>query len=179
MAEILIRRAIPDDAAAIGELRVAGWETQYRDRVDDDWLDEAIARQLSREQNKVRSKYIQQSLDEDAETNLWLIAEDGDDESVGYLEGRLIEDKTEKDITILYVAEHRRGEGIGSQLLGEFLDQWYPGWPCTSLKVAVCNRRAQGFYERHGFKVNGDPQMLGGLAVLKMYLDKEEMEYEV
>ena len=71
--------------------------------------------------------------------------------------GRLIVDRRAGDIRIVDItlAPHARGAGIGSQLLGDLIEEARSTGCIVSIHVEVHNRAAE-LYARHGFVVAAD-----------------------
>jgi ribosomal protein S18 acetylase RimI-like enzyme len=146
-----IRRARPDDAAAIAALRVRAWRAAYRGILPDASLDA-----LDAEADAPRWRgYLEAAAPDD---RLWL-AVDGD-ELVGYARtGASADDDVDlgtAEVHGLYVAPELIGSGVGRTLLAHALDDLAArGHEAVVLWHFVGNERAARFYERAGLRPDG------------------------
>ncbi len=136
----VIRKAVPTDALNISSLAACVWVDTY---AADGVFDKL-------------SKYVHEELSEDKihgvirDKTVYVCCEG--DRLLGYVvigpeQGGRIEIET------LYVLPRFQGKGIGKMLLGHVLEsQSRTYW----LSVWELNRKALGFYEKHGFKETGE-----------------------
>lgn len=99
----------------------------------------------------------------DAEETLFIVAEN--DGVSGYVQGQVIAgDQVIGDIHWLHVRPDERGEGVGSQLLGEALDRMEKeGVAVVRGRVLSANQDGVAFYEDHGFEeASSDSVDIGG-----------------
>jgi GNAT superfamily N-acetyltransferase len=172
---VLIRRALPADAAAITRVRIASWKTTYAGLVQADFLDSkqpddpiAIARMAAR-------------LAPDAPTRGYAAELDG--EVVGFItagperdhpRARPVRelDTRRAEIFAIYLRAERQGAGIGTRLL-DAAGGWLRGSGCTEavLWVLDTNAPARRFYERRGLRETGRHQDvdLGGVVHEREY----------
>ena len=142
MAENEIRRAVPDDARAIAEVQVRGWQDAYRHLIPAERLD---------------------ALDPAARADRWreIVAAETEVTWVAVLANRVVGWATTSDRTLdehprdlelngLYVLSDVYGAGVGQDLL----DSAIGGRPAV-LWTASDNPRAQSFYRKNGFTPDG------------------------
>lgn len=145
-----------DDARAIAEIHVGGWQSAYRDLLPARYLDsldpgEVGPRWLQRVQTQAQLR--------PSACDLWVIEEkhrvagftlvgpcrDGDD-TAGFA----------GEVLMLYVHPDRVGEGLGSKLLARAFDVLAErGYYWVVVWVLEGNHRAQRFYRRMGLRPDG------------------------
>lgn len=141
MSDVVIRTASLTDAFVVEDLRVSGWKTAYRGLLADAFLD---------------------SLEVDADMRATTMARGDATELLAVSDGTPVgmatfgpcrdDDRSgEQELYAIYVREP--GRGIGGRLLEAC-------GPVTSLWVLQGNAPAIGFYERHGFALDGSTQDL-------------------
>jgi ribosomal protein S18 acetylase RimI-like enzyme len=146
-----IREATSEDAAAIADVRVRGWQAAYRGQLDDELLDAMSA---------------------DADTERWrahlsapppgwhgFVAE-RDDDVVGFVTCGPSRDTGAEDaageIYAIYVRPEDVGTGVGRTLLGRAMDALAAdGWEEVTLWVLETNTPAHRFYRTAGFEPDG------------------------
>ncbi|WP_324649809.1 GNAT family N-acetyltransferase [Georgenia sp. H159] len=154
-----IRAAHPGDADALAAAHVRAWRETYADevptRVYDRMEEEGPTRWRAR-------------LDDPRDSITWV----GVERETGALAGFATARATGADavrplfLASLYVLRHWHGQGLGRALLEHAV-----GDAPAFLWVAEGNERAQRFYERNGFALDGERQVdprWGGIADLRM-----------
>jgi GNAT superfamily N-acetyltransferase len=150
--EVVIRRAGPADAEAIGEISGRGWAAAYEDLLPAD--------HLARRASSPLSEDWRHYLDAVPGGDVILVAELAD-RVVGFIRFGSAADQPSEAFDVaeifgFYVAPERTGQGIGRELFGAALsrlrDRRCRGvvlWTFTG------NARAERFYGRAGFKLDG------------------------
>jgi GNAT superfamily N-acetyltransferase len=165
-----IRRAVPDDARAIAEIGVAGWQAAYRDTLPSDFL--AGLRVAPRE---IAWRARLESDDDDGAPS-W-VAEDHS-RVVGFLASGPPRDEdvapttgeraAVAEIYAIYVLPAKWRSGAGRALLRTAVDEWRRrGITQLVLWVLEENTRGRAFYEAMGWRPDGGRQTLdmGGTEV--------------
>jgi len=133
---VTLRRARPEEAAALGDIGFAAWEASAFA------LNDAGRADRSRLRGEFRSFGVDHSA-------TMLVAEaDGDPVGWGAREhgDQLISD--------LWVAPEAQGRGVGGLLLSALVEQVRgAGHPVAELETLAANVGAVRFYERHGFSI--------------------------
>ena len=147
--QLEIRRASPSDAALVSVLGAVTFFEAYFEQ--DDGGDLANYIQESFEINKIREEIENQN------ATFFIIFRDG--HPVGYAKLRTdsefegIKNETAVELQRIYVVERVFGRGVGERLLEYCLEfAGSKGFETLWLGVWEENRRAQRFYEKHGFK---------------------------
>ena len=146
-----IRRARPDDAAALGALKVRAWRAAYDGLLPAARLaalDPAVEADVWRERLEAQP----------TEERLWLAVDD--DEVVGYARTGPCEDVDATpdlgEVRGLYATPDRIGTGVGRALLEHAArDLAGRGFATLVLWRFVGNDRAAAFYERAGLVPDG------------------------
>jgi GNAT superfamily N-acetyltransferase len=145
-----IRRSTPDDIGAVARVRVEGWRSGYRGIMPDAVLDDLRADELA---ERWRRTWI------DADDAGTLVAE-ADGEVIGFVSvGAAEADETggpRGELRALYLLEDRWGTGLGRALFDagvEWLDRCHER---PILWVLTDNHRARRFYERQGWRPDGE-----------------------
>lgn len=157
---LTIRKMLPEDAEATGHVHYTSWLETYSGLVDSDFLSRT---------SPERSR--------DMTLRCWgrtLVAQ---------LEGEIVgfvcygtNQSGQPEIFGLYLLKKAQGLGIGRKLLDAAIQKFPPEGP-VYLWVLEGNRRAIGFYEHCGFRLNGIRQeiTLGTPnAELRMILERPE-----
>ncbi len=143
--EIVIRRAGPTDAEAIGLLVVRAWREGYKDLMPADFL-------------------ATMSANERAATMLRLMAQDDRTLCVASDETGLVgmvifgpsrEEEGSGEVVALNVDPRAWRRGVGSSLLRHSSDALRRDHPEALLWALVGNERARSFYEAHGWSRDG------------------------
>lgn len=156
-----IRPAEPSDAHAIALVQVAGWHASYRGLMPDTVLDAFTV--------PVRDVKWQQNLAEEIEgLRITVLVRDG--RVIAFASsGPSREEPGVGELWALYVAPDAWGTGAGRALLDDALQHLVTsGFETAILRVLAGNARAIRFYERAGFRRDGEPFEYGGLMSLRM-----------
>jgi ribosomal protein S18 acetylase RimI-like enzyme len=150
-ADLEIRPVTPDDAAAIADIRVRGWQTAYRGQLDDALLDELSA---DRDTERWRAHLS-------APPPGWhgFIAE-RHGIPLGFVTCGLSRDRgagpSVGEVYAIYVRPEDVGTGVGRALLGRAMGALAAdGLEDLTLWVLVTNHSAQRFYRTAGFEADG------------------------
>lgn len=162
---MIIRPALPTDAAEIARVHVASWRAAYRGLLPDSLLDRLSVTQRT----GVWETHLQQA---SART---LVAEgDGRLESGRSVNGRLVGfisyglnrdgdvDATQvAEIYAIYLDPATWRQGIGQALMQHAIDDLSAQeFTAVSLWFLTSNARARAFYEALGFKVDGGEKIV-------------------
>lgn len=156
-----IRPAEPSDAHAIALVQVAGWHASYRGLMPDAVLDAFTI--------PVRDAKWQQNLAEEIEgLRITVLVRDG--RLIAFASsGPSRKEPGVGELWALYVAPDAWGTGAGRALLDDALQHLATsGFATAILRVLAGNARAIRFYERAGFRRDGEPFEDGGLMSLRM-----------
>jgi ribosomal protein S18 acetylase RimI-like enzyme len=164
---IQIRPARLGDAAAIAAVHVESWRTAYPGMVPQRVLDG-----LSVER---RTVFWTALLADPGEARTWVAERDGG--IVAFAGTTIIKepDGPRPVLETIYVLAEARGEGIGRRLMETATaDLTERGFRSVTLWVLAANDRARRFYERHGWRSDGEKNLLDvdGTPV-------EEIRYEL
>lgn len=156
-----IRVAEPSDAHAIALVQVAGWHAAYRGLMPDAVLDAFTV--------SVRDAKWQQNLaEENKGLRITVLLRDG--RVVAFASsGPCREEPGVGELWALYAAPDAWGTGAGRALLDDALQHLAAnGYATATLRVLAGNARGVRFYERAGFRRDGEPFEDGGLMSLRM-----------
>jgi diamine N-acetyltransferase len=147
--KIKIRRAAAADAQLVSVLGTVTFYEAYFEQDDPHNLAEYIRESFAAE--KVRAEI------EDENTLFFIIFLDG--RAVGYAKMRTdsehecVNNETAVELQRIYIVERVFGKGVGERLLNHCLETAKSkGFETLWLGVWEENRRAQRFYEKHGFR---------------------------
>lgn len=164
-----IRRATPDDAAALARVHIDSWRGAYRGLVPDAYLDSLAY--------EGRTQRFRESLGADAEET-YLAERDGN--VLGFLtlggcRDTDIDAQTTGEIWGIYLAPECWRKGIGSLLCryGERILR-ARGYLAATLWVFGGNDSARRFYEAMGFRADGAAKMLNPGAPLEAVRYRKE-----
>ena len=166
-AGFLVRRASPDDARAIAEVVVTGWQTAYRGILPDEFLDSLRA--------DAREAAWREMLGRDADggTPAWVA--EGSGRVVGFVSSGPPRDedvpRSAAEIYAIYVLPQSWRQGLGRDLLETAVEHWQGnGAQTLVLWVFEANERARSFYEAMGWQPDGGRQelVLGGTAAFEV-----------
>lgn len=158
-ASVHIRSARLEDASAIAAAHVRAWRDTYRDEVP-----ERVYAEMDRE----GAGRWAQRLDDPQDSATWLAVEHDSGQVAGFAlaEATGPGDVRPLRLGALYVLSDWQGQGLGQALL-----EYAVGDAPAYLWVAEHNLRAQAFYQRNGFTLDGareaDPRW-GGIVDLRM-----------
>ena len=151
-----IRPAVRADARAIAEINVAGWRAAYRGLLPDGYLaaldvEERTARQLA---HFAAPSAFRRLVAEDGDTVTGFVIYGpyrAEQDSAGPV------DDTVGEILAIYVAPERWGAGTGQALMDAAVAD-LAGRGVTEIRLWVLagNERSRRFYERYGFRHDGE-----------------------
>ena len=142
----MVRRARPDDAAAIADLHVRTWQTAYEHVFG--------AERLATLDAEARRPRWEQIL-RDAEQSVLVAEQDGRVGGVATV-GASRDPDAEGEIWGIYAAPEAWGTGAGRELMRAGLDELRSrGHRDAILWVLEDNPRARRFYEREGWTLDG------------------------
>lgn len=150
--EIQVFRADGEDAEGVASVHAKAFEAAYRDQIP-----EAVAKVPELEQ---RIERWQELLEDDGDEAYTLVAEQRGS-TVGFLSLATPSHEADADdrtaeIGAFYVAPSRWGNGIGTALMTQALQELREGgWQTVTLWVLVGNEPARTFYARFGFEADG------------------------
>lgn len=146
-----IRRAIPDDAAAIAGVHVRAWQAAYRGLMPDAVLDglSVARRERTWRQLLTCHELTAVHLADDGTTVVGfcaVAAPSRDDDA----------DDVVAQVSAIYIEPRAWRTGVGRALLERALtDLRAGGWHSVTLWVLAANRPARDFYARFGFAPDG------------------------
>ncbi|HYD38702.1 MAG TPA: GNAT family N-acetyltransferase [Allosphingosinicella sp.] len=155
-ASVILRRAGPDDWAAVAAIHSASWRTAYRGIYPDSYLDEEATEERRRHWRSALAAM-------DPEIDAVFLAEAGG-EAVGFACVRIEAEAAGPLLDNLHVLPERKGEGIGRRLIREAARWLAAKRPEAALQLGVWkdNEAARSFYAH-----------LGGLEVEELILPTE------
>ncbi|MEO6114970.1 MAG: GNAT family N-acetyltransferase [Pseudolysinimonas sp.] len=138
-----IRRAVAEDAAGIARVHIQAWRETYTRMVEPGELDE-----LSEERRAERWRQIMEG-----GVQVWVAS--NADQVVGFASSSPGADDAPRPVSLeaIYLLADQHGSGAGQALLDAAL-----GDAPAYLFVAADNPRATRFYERNGFKFDGESE---------------------
>jgi L-amino acid N-acyltransferase YncA len=151
-----IRRAEPEDARAIVEVKVASWKVAYRGLIPDRFLDSMSAD--SRQINRWRERL------EEGIGQMWVCEESGGIIGFVYLGASQDEDAEQGEVGEVYAmylhpAEWRKGRG--TELMAQAIEALQQeGYGEATLWVLHNNERGKRFYEAMGFEADGGEKVV-------------------
>ncbi len=150
---VTIRAAAPDDAPALGEVMVAAWLSAHHGQMPDEAWRKRVAEWTPEVSARGWAQVLSEQSGRDVPIDVLLVAEDDEGRPVGLVYARAGDDASAStaEITALYVASGRRGEGCGSALLRTAATELIRlGYTRARLQVLSANLLARGFYEHLG-----------------------------
>lgn len=145
----------PDDAASVGRMQLTAWLQTYLNEdagIDETWIREQRGSGVTTEGITQWRKFIDE-VARRPERHFCRVVRSGA-VITGVLCGRRDESVT---LGPMYLLDEVQGQGIGGQLMGEFL-LWADGAP-IHLWVTEYNGRAIRFYGRYGFRLTGEREL--------------------
>jgi GNAT superfamily N-acetyltransferase len=140
-----IRRARPDDAAAVAEVHTRTWQAAYEHVFG--------AERLARIDEARRLSSWQRTL-AGGDAPVWVAVDDG--RVVGFaMIGDSREDEREGELYAIYVVPEAWGTEAGRALMGVASDALRKRYATAILWVLDDNPRARRFYEREGWAPDG------------------------
>ncbi len=148
MSRITVRPARLDDAEAIARVCADGWRDTYRELLEPERIEAAIAEYSTPER-------IRREIDPREGWDGWIVAvEDGVVVGAG---GGGLTGPGVGEVFVLYLDPARRGEGIGTLLLEAITDrQRAQGAREQWVSVQPDNTKGLPFYAARGFEVRGE-----------------------
>jgi GNAT superfamily N-acetyltransferase len=146
---MLIREAVPADAAAIAKVGVDTWRSAYRGIMPDERL-EALSYERATERNRQRLESAESG-------SFWLVADSGE-EVVGFaFAGPAGEEEAPGtgEVHAIYVLEAHQKRGIGRMLMEEATFRLLAAGMRSLVVWVLKEGPARGFYERLGGKLRG------------------------
>ena len=152
---MVVRAAIPEDAAVIARVHVESWQTTYVGIVPQSILDGLSV--------EPRTDMWARRLEDPGETRTWVGLLD--DRIVGFAgTGRPTDPELAAgtgEVESIYLVAPARGLGLGRLLLRTATaDLAERGYSSAILWVLTANARARRFYEAAGWRADGAAQML-------------------
>ena len=150
MTAILLRRAEPEDAAALGALHVACWREAYAGLLPDQLL-----RDLSVEARSTQWRTVLADRHQPADTSVFAAEDAGRLVGFGAC-GRQRDEALDKrgfdaEVGALYVLRSHQRRGVGRTLMGQMADDLLRrGRTAAFLWVLSGNVAGRAFYERLG-----------------------------
>ena len=147
---VTVRRAVPDDAAALGRLHVRAWQWAYDGMLPADYL-AGLADQTARREAMWRQ--IAELRDDQP---LWVAERDG--RVIGLCNTAPGRDQPPDTAELLsiYIDPDAVGTGVGAALMNEAVaDMRARGYKQAILWVLEANDRGRRFYEKGGWRFDG------------------------
>ena len=144
-----VRDARPSDAVGIATVHVRSWEAAYRGLIPDRILDETTVVR--------RTRGWLRRLDTDRDAGTFVAV--ADDRIVGFVDvGPDRDDPTLGEVYAIYVDPDAWDRGHGRDLMVAGLE-WLRahGFASARLRVLEGNARGRSFYERGGWRLDGEP----------------------
>ena len=139
----LIRRARPEDAAAVAEVHVRTWQAAYEHVFGADRL---ASMDVDR-----RTRQWEQWLADDA--RVWVADDDGRIAGFAWI-GDSRDTPGEGELFAIYVRPDDWGTGAGTALMEAARSALREAYPTSVLWVLADNPRARRFYEREGWQLD-------------------------
>lgn len=146
-----VRQATADDLGEVRQLLHDTWHATYDATMGVEAVNDITSRWHSVE------NLTRQLRDPDG---CFLVAENDNGIIVGHA-GAVRKSADEVGLTRLYVLPGQQGGGVGTDLLAAVI-RWAGQSATIELEVETSNTSAIGFYERHGFTIDGQPVLCGG-----------------
>lgn len=155
----IVRAARPEDAEAMADAHVRGWQATYRRLVPDATLD---GFSVERRAGFWRDTVAAEQAAADTPARTWVVEEAG--QVRGFAVTGPIRDRPEGlagagEVFAIYLAPEARGQGLGRALFGHAVhDLQVRGMTPVVVWVFEANPGARRFYEAAGFRVDGTRQ---------------------
>lgn len=156
---------LPEDAEQVTEMQAKAWEAVYGNL---ELFDAAATLQKA------------ECISRENPQNLLFAIHKGQNSGLLSLDPAGSPDPTAGHISLIYLGEGLRGQGIGVQLIGQAVSHYRKrGKTAVRLKVSPKNLQARRFYEKHGFRLDGQVSSRTGTLLLmrKGIIWDKEMEY--
>ena len=169
MTEPAVRLARPDDAGAIADAHVRGWQAAYRGLVPDAFLDGLSVERRATFWRDTITAETAAAAHTDAGT--WVIEEGS--QVRGFASSGPVRDQPDGlagagEVFAIYLAPEARGRGLGRTLFGHVVaDLRGRGFDPVVVWVFEANAGTRRFYEAAGFRPDGarQPVDLGGTSL--------------
>lgn len=151
------RQATLADVEPVRRMQADSWRATYVNEaagVSQAWVDDRTAGWLTPEALKTSREVIGKVLADDSQ--FYRVAE-RDGEIVGFVYASHQDDGT-IELNAIYTAPDTFGTGLGQQLIDQAIA--YADGAQMELKVASYNTRAIRFYEKNGFKIVPDSEVM-------------------
>ena len=160
---VVLRLALPADAAAIAGVHLQAWEHTYRGMLPDALLDTQTLAGRTRDWQH----WLAQA------DSSWVLLAETADMLAGFISGgpeRGAETNCQGEIYALYLCPEAQGQGLGRTLLSAGLHRLRAqGLHNILIWVAAANQRARGFYQHLGGVLCYDRQLsIRGLTVAEV-----------
>ena len=149
MAELLVRRAVPEDAPTLARVHVAGWSWTYRGVLPDGYLDAP--------ERRPRREAQWRGLLEDGQS-IFLASRGPDVLGLASVGTSRDEDASDEvgELSAIYLRDASlAGRGVGRALMDAALDALRARFREATLWVLDTNERARRFYARTGWRLDG------------------------
>ncbi|QHW32983.1 GNAT family N-acetyltransferase [Paenibacillus rhizovicinus] len=162
----VIRQALPADWFELGELQARSYHDAYRRLLPNDFLSKVTAEN--------RQAGCRERLRDNQEYTAMLLV---DNRAAGYISLGLPIDARSEDgeITALYLLREYWGHKLGTRLMGWGMERLRErGCTTAGLWVLEKNAGARRFYERRGFRPDGQQRVvMRGDAFVQLRYEKE------
>lgn len=163
-----VRVARPDEAEAIADAHVRGWQTTYRGIVPDEVLD---GLSVERRTTFWRDTITAETAADASLARTWVVEDEG--RVHGFASTGAIRDQPEGlagagEVFAIYLAPEAQGRGLGRTLFAHAVDDLRTrGLDPVVVWVFEANASARRFYEAAGFRVDGarQPVEFGDVAL--------------
>lgn len=151
MSEIIVRTALPQDAAGIATVHVRTWQSAYKEQIPDAYLSS-----MSVEKSTDRWK----TQLENPQPNSYPLVAERDHQILGWCTAGKSRDEDADaetgEIYGIYVLPDYHGHGVGSKLIEKGLDLLKKdGYKKATLWVLDTNRQTRHWYEHKGWRIEG------------------------
>jgi ribosomal protein S18 acetylase RimI-like enzyme len=142
--DIIIRRALPEDAGNYTDCAISCWQAAYRGIVPDEYLNNMPA------DRDLKAEKYRESFAKPGDIQSYCVVSDGK------MIGLLTIDIINAEIWAIYLLEEYWGKGIGKEVLDFAISEMKRmKHSALFLWVLEGNGRAKRFYERNGFRFSG------------------------
>jgi ribosomal protein S18 acetylase RimI-like enzyme len=164
---VTIRAAVAEDAPAIAAVRAQSWRAAYEGVIPADILAASTSQEsVTRQSERIRDRWTGMIIAEAAGAPIGY-ASFGRERAGGQLGSAPgpDQDPARAELYAIYVVPQCWSTGAGRALMDTVLQRARAaGYASISLWVLKDNPRARRFYERAGFRVTGDSEVLADLG---------------